>query len=449
MASSPLYVPNVRLQGQRLLRQMTQGDVSCELQRLAWEVHRQRVAVNANMVAKWEQGKKRPRPFYRELFRLLFAATDEQLGFRIPGVGSSLSTVLQGGTLEELRLELGDDDMTRRELLQRAAVLAAAIFTPLDSLGEPSERLRKATARPSRLDLQTLDELTAMTARARRLDDRHGSRRVFAAVMAHLETVTGLLEGAPESALRQRLVSIGGEVAQLAGWLSIDLRQYAAARVYFNLGIDAAEEADAPSLKAFILGNIGHTLSAAGKPKQALDALEVGQAIAAKSGATATTRSWLAAVEAHAQAGLGDAGAAACLAALSKAERAITDSKPAEDPAWIYFFNAGQLAHWAGYAHLRLGHAEAARSALQATLDLLDPSFARERSVTLADLAASYVLQAEITEGCRLAIEALNVGGIDSPRGVQRVRDLRRQLEPWSATAAVKELDERLRMVAA
>jgi transcriptional regulator with XRE-family HTH domain len=446
MATSPLYLPNVRLQAQRLRRRMTQEDVAEELQRLAWEVYRQRVAVNANMVAKWEQGKKRPRPLYRELFRLLYNATDEQLGFRNPVIGSPLPAGLQGGRLEPVTAEPGDEDMTRRELLQRAAALAAAIFTPLDLLGEPSERLRTAAVSPSRLDSQTLNELAAMTARARRLDDRHGSRKVFAAVMVHLETVTGFLEGSQESPQRQRLVAIGGEVAQLAGWLSIDLRQYAAARVYFNLGINAAEEADDLALKAFILGNIGHTLSAASKPKQALGVLEAAQGIAAKT-ATATTRSWLAAVEAHAQAGLG--ATAACLAALDRAELAVADSEPAEDPAWMYFFDAGQLTHWKGFAQLRLGQAEVAQSTLHATLELLDPSFARERSVTLADLATAYIQQSEIPEGCRLAVEALSLGGIDSPRGVQRVRDLRRRLEPWRATVAVRELDEQLRMTAA
>jgi transcriptional regulator with XRE-family HTH domain len=130
MATAPLYLPNVRLQAHRLRRRMTQEDVAEELQRLAWEVYRQRVAVNANMVAKWEQGKKRPRPFYRELFRLLYNATDEQLGFRNPVIGSPLPAGLQDGRLEPVTAEPGDEDMTRRELLQRAAALAAAIFTP-------------------------------------------------------------------------------------------------------------------------------------------------------------------------------------------------------------------------------------------------------------------------------------------------------------------------------
>jgi transcriptional regulator with XRE-family HTH domain len=135
---------------------MTQEDVAEELQRLAWEVYRQRVAVNANMVAKWEQGKKRPRPFYRELVRLLHNATDEQLGFRNPVIGSPLPAGLQAGRLEPVTAEPGDEDMTRRELLQRAAALAAAIFTPLDLLGQPSERCAQprrrrpgSTVRPS------------------------------------------------------------------------------------------------------------------------------------------------------------------------------------------------------------------------------------------------------------------------------------------------------------
>jgi hypothetical protein len=47
---------------------------------LAWTRHHQRVAANADMVAKWERGAKGISPRYRTLLCQLFGITAEQLG---------------------------------------------------------------------------------------------------------------------------------------------------------------------------------------------------------------------------------------------------------------------------------------------------------------------------------------------------------------------------------
>ena len=265
--------------------------------------------------------------------------------------------------------------------------------------------------------------------------------------MGHLGGITELLEGAPESELRRQLVGLAGEAAQLAGWLAIDMRQHVVARVYLNLGVDAAREADDKALLSFVLGNIGHALSAGGRPAEALHFLEDAQHLAERF-ATATTRSWLAAVEGHAQATLGNA--AACRAALKRAQAAIDEAQPAADPAWIYFFNQAQLDHWAGYAHLRLRQFDDAQAALQRSFEALAPSFARERAVTQADLAEAYVRRGDYVEGCRLAgVALITTHAAGSTRGVQRIRALRPHLRRWNHTDEVKGLDELLRRFAA
>jgi tetratricopeptide (TPR) repeat protein len=210
-----------------------------------------------------------------------------------------------------------------------------------------------------------------------------------------------------------------------------------------NVSIDAARESDDLALLAFSLGNLGHAHSAAGRPLDALRLLERAREIA-MANATATTRAWLAAVEAHAQASLGDREA--CLRTLGRADEAMAEPECVEGPAWMYFFNQAQLSHWAGHAHLRCGNAAAARVALEHAYDTLDRSFVRERSVIVADLATAHVVQGDFGKGSQLAGEALALTAVaGSSRAIQRLRDLRSQLDP--AVPEQRDLDHQLRMV--
>jgi len=69
----------------------------------------------------------------------------------------------------------------------------------------------------------------------------------------------------------------------------------------------------------------------------------------------------------------------------------------------------------------------------------------RDRAITLVDLASMRVRQGELDECCRLAGEALEVSvATTSPRLVQRVRDLRGELQPWSGSAGVRAFDDQL-----
>ena len=58
----------------------TQQQLAEKLAYFAWTRHHQRVAVNADMVAKWERGVKGVSPRYRELLCHLFGVTPNQLG---------------------------------------------------------------------------------------------------------------------------------------------------------------------------------------------------------------------------------------------------------------------------------------------------------------------------------------------------------------------------------
>jgi transcriptional regulator with XRE-family HTH domain len=69
-----------RLRPLREERGWTRQEVADQIARLAWLRHRERVGVNADMVAKWERGEKRPSSRYRDLLCLLYATDAQGLG---------------------------------------------------------------------------------------------------------------------------------------------------------------------------------------------------------------------------------------------------------------------------------------------------------------------------------------------------------------------------------
>src|SRR5262245_61539 len=71
-----------QLRKYRLQLGWTQQEIADRLAHLVWMKHRERVAVNADMIAKWERGAKGISPRYRDLFCELFGVTADQLGLK-------------------------------------------------------------------------------------------------------------------------------------------------------------------------------------------------------------------------------------------------------------------------------------------------------------------------------------------------------------------------------
>jgi hypothetical protein len=153
---------------------------------------------------------------------------------------------------------------------------------------------------------------------------------------------------------------------------------------------------------------------------------------------------WLAALEARAHAGLGDAPAS--LAALGRADRAIERAEPAGGRFANDFFDRPRLAGFRGTRHLLLGQPKAAQAALADVLALRDPADVKGRSLVRLDLAQAYVQDRGVEEACAAVANALairhenRVGPI-----LRRAREVRASLEPWRDEQPVKELDEQLR----
>jgi tetratricopeptide (TPR) repeat protein len=356
---------------------------------------------------------------------MLFEASFEELG--LPWMTSELSPTEWG--------RLGDDVKRRTFLL---GVPAAWLFSRARPWQPVWSRVEGAM-----LDTGALDELAEAVAGDCRLHDRLGSRAVQGAVTEHVRLATDLLRGSPPPALRPRLAAIASQAAGEAAFVYRDQRQFQAAESYQRLAVELAHEAGDPLLGAYHLAVWSKALTDAGDGAQALPLLETAGTLAS-GGASPGTAAYLALCEAKAQGSLRNADA--CLRALDRFDVALDRGDRSEDPPWLYWLSSDGIADWGkGDCYTRAGRVAEAEATLTLALSRWDSSFVRDRAQALIALGFLRIRQGEPDECCHLAGEALGLAvTTTSPRLVQRIRDLRHDLEPWSESSGVKALDDQL-----
>jgi tetratricopeptide (TPR) repeat protein len=159
-----------------------------------------------------------------------------------------------------------------------------------------------------------------------------------------------------------------------------------------------------------------------------------------------TIRSWATALEAMTQAWAHRPDES--LAAAELAEGILGSARPDECPAWFNYYDHSRLLGFEGLIHLRLDRTSAAHSILEEAIAALSPDAAKQRACYLADRATVYVNEGEIDEACRLGMDALTLlQEVEYATGVQRVRDLRVRLKPYSGRPAVADLTDQLLLV--
>jgi hypothetical protein len=155
---------------------------------------------------------------------------------------------------------------------------------------------------------------------------------------------------------------------------------------------------------------------------------------------------WLAALEARAHAGLGDARAS--LTALGQAERTIEHIEPGHDAYGTDFFDYPRLTGFRGTCRPLLRHPKAAQAALTGVLTLRDPSNVEGRSLARLDLAEAFAQDQALEEACEAITGALAIRR-ESQVGpiLRRAREVRASLEPWRQEPLVQDLDEQLHVL--
>jgi transcriptional regulator with XRE-family HTH domain len=287
------------------------------------------LGVSETTLSRWEHGRQQPTLGHQQRLCEVLDKDPVELGF------------------QEDILDVG----TRREFMRQVtALVGTATMEAVLDLGGPDEldRFSLAVGHPTRVDRATVQHLETVTATHRELYHHLSSLEPVDPVTGHLRGVTRLLRGAQHRLLRRRLAAIAGETAGHAAWLFHDLGDQKLTERYYADATIATRKAGDPALDAYVTGFKSLVRASDGEPTTALALARAARQAGARS-ATATTRAWLAGLEAQALAGLHDNKA--CFVALRQAETAIGQARPDEDPPWMYSFDEGRLAALAGICY--------------------------------------------------------------------------------------------------
>lgn len=445
-----------RLKEFREARGWTQQDVAEQIARLAWLRRREHVGVNADMVAKWERGEKRPSPRYRDLLCLLFGTDAAALGIgqvlqvapqvsSEPAEGSLIATLAGAASLVDQLGAAGailqprmfgvwkDELMQRRALLKLIGLASAAGLAPS----------HEDVSRPGKPTPETLQDLDFLAGRYQALYHSTAPAVLMTPVVAHLDTLRGLLRQAANAPVRRRLLANQARVAMLAGRLAFfDLRDSLSARGYYNLALESAREVGDNLQGAAALAHMAFIPAADYGFGAALDYLRAAADHAARRPDTRVT-SWLSAVESEIQTNAGSPAEA--LTAIDRARETLVKPGLDADLPWFDYYNATRLSGFAGYALLRAGKTEESHGELTEAVSRLPHAAVKQRAVFLADIASVHLACGDLDEACRTAgdaAEQLRRAGYAI--GFGRLREFRAAVERWSDSIPVRALDEQL-----
>lgn len=422
--------PNERLRYQRRLRGWTLDDVAEGLHRLAEQTGGSELGVDAHMVGRWERGVRRPAARYVALLCKLFETRADELDL----------------VSDAPPIETKEDTVRRRQFLQYLAVMSGATVLDWDRVS-----MLVSGGPGGAADGHLLDDLHGLTRSYARKVETEAPRSLLPALRSHVALLGGALEAPQPDGIRRRLLSMAGETAALAGWLSHLLENRGDASFWWAYARRLAADAGDSALTAFVLvlNRSQHsTASYGGRFGDSRHAMALLDEAASHLTATAPAhiRAFMHAARAEDHAASGDA--AASQRDLDLADGALASAAERHDGFFVRW-DSSRLAGYRGSCALALRRPQEATTVLEDALSRTSAAMMGQHCAVMTDLAAAYADQREVEHACDLLLQSLSAA---SQAGlgeiVQRVGGARLHLEEWRATPAVRELDEEMTAVA-
>jgi len=338
----------------------------------------------------------------------------------------------------------GSDGLDRRTFV---FLTGAALTAPAHQwlVHEPEPLV--AALKGDRVTPKLADRLPPMISELRRMDDVSGGDVVLDLAQREFSWVARLLKcGSYDEPTACKLHLALAELGVSTGYFAQDAGLDGLAQRYWIAALRAAHSADDPALGTYILCSIAAQAAKQQQPAEAVTFIET--ALAGTRGRqTPALMARLHVNQANAQALLRDD--AGCARAAAKADSWAEQIKPEDEPPRLYWVNQATVAVDTGRALLRLGRADQAVRPLAEGVRQLDDSMVRDRQLYLTDWAEALVIpgrQRDLEQAASRGLEAVALAEeLSSTRGIQRIRDLRKQLKPHTKVPIVREFLERAR----
>ena len=267
-----------------------------------------------------------------------------------------------------------------------------------------------------------------------------GHARMAAVQYLHSE-VAPLLIGQYTLEVGRNLYAASARFTAKVGAMAYDAGLHPLARHYFVHSLSLANLGADRLLGAKALALLSHQANLLGQASTALDLARTAQAGTVET-ATPAIRAMLAAMEARALATLGDE--TACTRALHRMEEAFHHTG-VEDPVWMSYFDASEVADEIAHCQHDLNHGGAAIDHAYRSKMMAPPNLRRSRTFAGLIQASAHLrtANADPDAACALARTAVvEAGHLRSARVRTYITRLRSDLAPYAALRSVREFEE-------
>jgi hypothetical protein len=383
-------------------------------------------------LSRWENGHVTPE-YYQALLCEVLKATPGELGFGIQDLASGPARQSSSGAALIAKREWNRDDISSLSSSFDDAISSSALadieMLAHEWLAADNPQLVELTV-GRRIGDSLVATAEHRVIQLRRADDFVSGRTSHTLVQQELKATTTLLDEATltEDQTR-RLLTVTGELAQLAAWVAADAGLYKQAARYTEGGVLAAHAANNEPLAANVISTLAYQVANTGNPRQAAMLARTAYA-GARHSATATTKALLLERVAWADAKSGDV--VSCERALGQVEDNFNHAQPDDDPDWVYWLNRGEIDVMAGRCFTELKQPLRAEPLLRSATSSYDNTLVRENSLYLSWLAEDYILLNEIQTAAEIATHVLELGSrVNSARTDERLRHLARLLRRY------------------
>jgi hypothetical protein len=355
-------------------------------------------------------------------------------------------TELIASATEDLLLGRGGAELGPHEFLVGQDLLSIAQSWTKTDAASSSIETRKGRRR---IGDQEVVQIRAVTDAFRSLDNAYGGGLTREAVIGQLVSTASLVEETTYTEeVGRKLITGIGDLAAVAGWMCHDVSMHTAAQHYFLLALQAAKEADDPNLGAHILSCMARQAGHLGRPQDALEMIHLAR-YGARNTATPTISALLHSLEARYYAMMGrlkDFDRAA-----GQAEAAFADRDPAQDPAWVAYFDISEYYATLGICHQITARTSAAGQAARAiemisrALACRDAARVRSRAFDHLGLARAYLVAGELEAAGAAGTTALELTGkVSSARVRDRISELLHETSLYAGVPVIADLRSRI-----
>lgn len=322
------------------------------------------------------------------------------------------------------------DDVAEGTLVDRREfiiVAGAELLLPVYEWRTNPEPWIAAQQRERHVSMALIDELQALIAARRRMDDEHGGAALLDSLHADLRYVRDVIKtGSYTSDVGRGLYGAAAEIARLAGWAAADSGRHAAAQQYYLTALRATSAIGDRALGVNIVGFLGTHAYATGRLTDATRLMDAAASESARTPEVVQAMTWARVGRAYAKV----ADAKSVHSALNKASAFLSRSRSGDSPAWAYWVDETRITAQLGRALYDLGDYAEAEKALNAATAACGDRYPRDRATWLGRVATAQLRRGRTDEGCTTARRVVDLlaDQVDTDRGTKLLRTFQSEL---------------------